>query len=93
MTQAAPRDTGGAPVLPYMMSPGPKPALGFFERNDEFQAQTRPALWTEEAQGYWVFTDHDNPRRTQPARHVLEPGDRPDYGDLARGQRQIKMNQ
>jgi len=59
MTQAAPRDTGGAPVLPYMMSPGPKPALGFFERNDEFQAQTRPALWTEEAQGYWVFTDHE----------------------------------
>src|SRR5215203_5992982 len=59
MTQAAPRDTGGAPVLPYMMSPGPKPALGFFERNDQFQAQTRPALWTEEAQGYWVFTDHE----------------------------------
>src|SRR5215203_7556227 len=59
MTQVAPRDTGGIPVLPYTMSPGQEPALHFFHRNDEFQAQTRPALWAEEAQGYWVFTDHE----------------------------------
>jgi len=58
MTQAA-RDTGGCPVLPYLTNPGEAPALTYFERNDGFQEQARPALWTEEEQGYWVFTDHE----------------------------------
>src|SRR4051794_25046029 len=58
MTQVQ-RDTGGCPVVRYTMNPGQAPADAYFQRNDKFQAQARPALWTEEAQGYWVFTDHD----------------------------------
>jgi cytochrome P450 len=58
MTQVQ-RDTGGAPVVPYTMSPGQAPALSYFERNDGFQQTSRPAVWTEEGPGYWVFTDHE----------------------------------
>lgn len=58
-TGTASRDTGGCPVLPYRNNPGQEPALSFFARNDALQAQARPALWTDEAAGYWVFTDHE----------------------------------
>jgi cytochrome P450 len=46
-------------VLPYTMNPGQAPALSYFTRNDGFQAQSRPAFWTQEGPGYWVFTDHE----------------------------------
>jgi cytochrome P450 len=53
------RDTGGCPVLPYLFGPPQASALTFFERNDVLQSEGRPALWTEDAPGYWVFTDHE----------------------------------
>jgi len=53
------RDTAGCSVLPYLLNPGQAPATSFFQRNDGFQQQSRPALWTEEGPGYWVFTDHE----------------------------------
>ncbi|MCW2622556.1 MAG: putative cytochrome [Frankiales bacterium] len=53
------RDLGSCPVLPYLLSPPQAPALTYFERNDGFQSQARPALWTDEGPGYWVFTDRE----------------------------------
>lgn len=35
------------------------PACSNFKRLDQFQARNRPFLHADEAQGYWVFTDHD----------------------------------
>jgi cytochrome P450 len=60
MTQVeAEQGTGGCPVLHYTMNPGQAPALTYFQRNDGYQEQARPVFWTDEAQGYWVFTDHE----------------------------------
>ena len=53
------RDTGKCPVLPYAFQGVPEAALSAFRRNDTIQDQAPTALWTEDAQGYWVFTDHD----------------------------------
>ncbi|BBZ36781.1 cytochrome P450 [Mycolicibacterium confluentis] len=47
------------PIAAYEFSRGPDPAGSNFDRLDEFQRQHRPFFRTEEAQGYWVFTDHD----------------------------------
>jgi cytochrome P450 len=35
------------------------PALTFFRGLDALQDRVRPVLWTNDAQGYWVFTDHE----------------------------------
>ncbi|MFA1546054.1 cytochrome P450 [Actinomadura chokoriensis] len=44
------------------------PAMTFFERMDGYQDRARPVLRSEEAGGYWVFTDyeaiHDGLHRT-----------------------------
>jgi cytochrome P450 len=49
----------GCPVEDYVVSAGRKPALHYFRGLDEFQERARPFLRSEEAQGYWVFTEHE----------------------------------
>lgn len=46
------------PVVDYVSNPPPGPALSQFARMDAHQDQGRPAVRSEEAAGYWVFTDH-----------------------------------
>lgn len=43
----------------YAFVRGPDPACSNFARLDDVQRQHRPFLHAEEADGYWVFTDHD----------------------------------
>ncbi|CCH31202.1 cytochrome P450 [Actinosynnema sp. NPDC047251] len=47
------------PVRDYTTLRPPAPAMTAFEEMDEHRAHARPALHTEDAQGYRVFTDHD----------------------------------
>jgi cytochrome P450 len=47
------------PIEDYRTFGPPVPALTSFERMDGYQDRARPALWTEDTPGYWVFTDHD----------------------------------
>jgi cytochrome P450 len=51
--------TARGPVEPYAFRSHPGPPLAFYERMDAIGARSRPFFWSEEAQGYWVFTDHD----------------------------------
>lgn len=46
-------------VVDYTFLSGPDPACSNFAKLDEVQRQHRPFLRTDEAGGYWVFTDHD----------------------------------
>ncbi|WP_375485129.1 cytochrome P450 [uncultured Mycobacterium sp.] len=46
-------------ALVYEFTRGGDPPCFNFDRLDRFQAENRPFLRAEEAQGYWVFTDHD----------------------------------
>lgn len=46
------------PVEDYT-SYGTGPALTFFQRMDAYQDRARPVMRSEEADGYWVFTDHE----------------------------------
>ncbi|GAA0556206.1 cytochrome P450 [Actinomadura livida] len=46
------------PVGDYT-SYGTGPALTFFQRMDAYQDGARPVMRSEEANGYWVFTDHE----------------------------------
>jgi cytochrome P450 len=48
---------GVCPVVDHELSPPPVPALTLFERMDSHQEVGRPAVRTDEANGYWVFTD------------------------------------
>lgn len=43
----------------YQFSRGPDPACSNFRRLDALQAEHRPYMHVDEADGYWVFTDHD----------------------------------
>lgn len=43
----------------YQFVRGGDPACSNFGRLDRLQAENRPFLRADEAQGYWVFTDHD----------------------------------
>jgi len=47
------------PVVDYVYTPPPTPVGWLHERLDGYQDMARPAVWTEEAEGYWIFTDHD----------------------------------
>lgn len=46
-------------VVDYTFLSGPDPACSNFAKLDEVQRQHRPFLRTDEAGGYWIFTDHD----------------------------------
>lgn len=46
------------PVAAYITMGGQRPPLHYFHALDDFQQQARPFLRTEEAPGYWVFTDY-----------------------------------
>lgn len=52
-------DASTCPVSGYRFASGPDPAGTNFARLDELQRESRPYLRTDEAGGYWVFTDHD----------------------------------
>lgn len=47
------------PMADYQYRSGPDPAGSNFARLDRYQEEHRPFFRTEEANGYWVFTDHD----------------------------------
>jgi cytochrome P450 len=47
------------PVEPYVASGGSRPAMYYYEQLDAMCERSRPFFRTEDAQGYWVFTDHD----------------------------------
>lgn len=49
----------GLPVEDYIFTGGRRPPLHYFHALDGFQERARPFLRTEDAQGYWVFTDHE----------------------------------
>lgn len=46
-------------VEDYAASGGSRPALHYYRQMDELCARARPGFWTDDAQGYWVMTDHD----------------------------------
>jgi cytochrome P450 len=52
-------DETGCPAMEYQFVRGPDPAGSNFRRLDDVQRQHRPYLRADEADGYWVFTDHD----------------------------------
>ena len=56
---ASTTDDRGCPVTDYTFIGGRKPPLSFFAEQDEYQRASRPFLRSGEAQGYWVFTDHE----------------------------------
>ena len=47
------------PVLDFKYWQGPDPGGSNFNRLDELQSKARPFLRANEAEGYWIFTDHD----------------------------------
>lgn len=47
------------PVAKYKFSSGPDPVGSNFKRLDAYQEQHRPFFRSDDAAGYWVFTDHD----------------------------------
>lgn len=57
MTETRP-EASTFPVVDYVMTPPPVPAGTLFKRMDGHRAAGRPAVRTEEAGGYWIFTDH-----------------------------------
>ena len=55
-----PESGARCPVLPYVFAgPSDVDALTYFRQMDGFRAVARPFFRTEDAQGYWVFTDGD----------------------------------
>ncbi|MCW2721758.1 cytochrome P450 [Pseudonocardia sp.] len=50
--------TRTCPVETYASNGTPVPALGLYTDMDARQDRARPVLWSDEAQGYWVFTDN-----------------------------------
>ncbi|HVW41791.1 MAG TPA: cytochrome P450 [Amycolatopsis sp.] len=53
-TQQTPRS---CPIVDYVMAPPSAPVGTLFARMDGYQDQARPIARTEEAGGYWIFTD------------------------------------
>ncbi|WP_327241836.1 cytochrome P450 [Streptomyces sp. NBC_01320] len=51
--------SGACPVVDYSIRQPPVPVGKLFERLDDLQDMSRPAVRSQEASGYWVFTDHD----------------------------------
>jgi cytochrome P450 len=47
----------GCPVVDFTYAPAAVPALTHFSRMDAHQDMARPVARTEEAAGYWIFTD------------------------------------
>src|SRR4051812_7045801 len=56
---SATADQRRCPVEHYAHNPGPAPAGTLFRSMDARRERARPAFWSEEAGGYWVFTDPD----------------------------------
>jgi cytochrome P450 len=59
MTKPDEATTAACPVENYVFLSDKVPPLSLFQGLDGFQDRARPFLRTEEANGYWVFTDHD----------------------------------
>lgn len=49
----------GCPVEEYATAGPRREPLAYFQRLDELRGRSRPYFWTETAQGYYVFLDHD----------------------------------
>lgn len=47
------------PVVEYRFRMPPEPALRRFARMDRIQDTARPAAYTRDAAGYWIFTDQE----------------------------------
>lgn len=59
MTGSDAARAAGCPVEEYATA-GPRRApLAYFQRLDEFRERSRPFFWTDTAQGYYVFLDHE----------------------------------
>lgn len=59
MTTSEERTFRGCPVQPYE-SAGPRtPPLTHWQTMDAFQDRARPFFRSDEADGYWVFSDHE----------------------------------
>lgn len=56
-TAASTSATHGCPVVDHVFKPPAVPALTHFARMDGYQDRATPAVRTEEAGGYWIFTD------------------------------------
>lgn len=50
---------GACPVFGYRFQSSGDPAVSNFRKLDSLQKESRPFLRADEAQGYWVFTDHE----------------------------------
>ncbi|GAA3527054.1 cytochrome P450 [Amycolatopsis ultiminotia] len=50
---------GGCPIVDHVLRPPAVPALMHFARMDGYQDTATPAVRTEEAGGYWIFTDQE----------------------------------
>jgi cytochrome P450 len=53
------QEAGGCPVVDFTHTAATGPALQAFRLLDGSQDQARPAVRSEEAEGYWIFTDHE----------------------------------
>jgi hypothetical protein len=53
------QERAGCPVEDYVFMGDRRPPLHYFGALDGFQERARPFLRTDDAQGYWVFTDHE----------------------------------
>jgi cytochrome P450 len=49
----------GCPVEEYSTAGPRREPLAHFQRLDELRGRSRPYFWTETAQGYYVFLDHE----------------------------------
>jgi cytochrome P450 len=53
------QEQASCPVEDYVFTGDRRPPLHYFHGLDGYQDRARPFLRTEDAQGYWVFTDHE----------------------------------
>jgi cytochrome P450 len=57
VTQVRPAPAGCPVAFGHQAAPPPGLAMEGFQRVDAWRAQNRPAVWSEDGPGYWVFTD------------------------------------
>ncbi|WP_019875881.1 cytochrome P450 [Sporichthya polymorpha] len=58
MTESSTAAARGCPVVHDETKPEPAPFPGLFARFDGYRDHNSSVLWSTDAQGYWIFTDH-----------------------------------
>lgn len=53
-----PSEATGCPIVDFVYKPSEAHALDNFRYMDSLQNTAKPAVWTTESGGYWIFTDH-----------------------------------